>query len=72
MFVDLEGEDVPDHFDGNEADLSDLIVETLALAIDLYPRRDSDSIESLGVSLDEGKDNPFAALEALKPRDGKH
>src|SRR5690606_31666019 len=72
VFVDLEGEDVPDHFDGNEADLSDLIVEILALAIDPYPRGESDSIESLGVTLDEARDNPFAALEALKPRDAKH
>ena len=38
VFVDLEGEDMPDHFEGNEADLTDLIVETLALAVDLYPR----------------------------------
>ncbi len=29
---------MPDHFEGNEADLTDLIVETLALAIDPYPR----------------------------------
>ena len=33
VFVDLEGDDLPDHFDGNEADLTDLIAETLTLAI---------------------------------------
>ena len=57
IFVDLDGEDVPDHFDGNEADLSALIVETLALAIDPYPRTDNDRIEDLGAVLDADTDN---------------
>ena len=45
VFVDLEGDDMPDHFEGHEADLSDLIVETLALAIDPYPRAPDASLE---------------------------
>ena len=71
IFVDLEGDDVPDHFEGNEADLTDLIVETLALAVDLYPRAAGESLDDLGLKPDVVDDNPFAALKALKPDDEK-
>lgn len=65
VFVDLEGDDVPDHFEGNEADLSDLIIETLALGIDPYPRLEGESIGVAGDADDE-EDSPFAGLKALK------
>lgn len=65
VFVDLDGDDVPDHFEGNEADLSDLIVETLALSIDPYPRLEGESIGIAGDEDDE-EDSPFASLKALK------
>ncbi len=65
VFVDLEGDDVPDHFEGNEADLSDLIIETLALGIDPYPRLDGESVGIAGDPDDED-DSPFAGLKALK------
>ncbi|MEO7221867.1 MAG: DUF177 domain-containing protein [Devosia sp.] len=68
VFVDLDGEDVPDHFEGNEADLSDLIVETLALAVDLYPREPDVSLEDTGFKPDLDATSPFAALKALKPK----
>jgi hypothetical protein len=69
VFVDLEGEDVPDHFEGNEADLSELIVETLALAVDLYPREPDVSLEDTGFKPDLDETSPFAALKALKPKE---
>ena len=69
IFVDLEGDDVPDHFDGNEADLSELIVETLALAVDLYPREPNASLEDVGYKPDVDDTSPFAALSALKPKE---
>jgi uncharacterized metal-binding protein YceD (DUF177 family) len=69
VFVDLEGEDIPDHFEGNEADLTDLIIETLALAIDLYPRAPGESVEALGLTSAPVEDHPFAALKALKPKE---
>jgi uncharacterized metal-binding protein YceD (DUF177 family) len=69
VFVDLEGEDVPDHFDGNEADLTELIIETLALAADPYPRAAGESLDDLGLKPDLVEDHPFAALKALKPKD---
>jgi uncharacterized metal-binding protein YceD (DUF177 family) len=68
IFVDLEGDDVPDHFDGPEADLSELIVETLALAVDLYPRAPGESLDDLGLEPDVVEDHPFSALKGLKPR----
>jgi uncharacterized metal-binding protein YceD (DUF177 family) len=69
IFVDLEGDDVPDHFEGNEADLSDLIVETLALAVDLYPREPGVSLEDTGLKPDLEVSSPFAVLKTLKPKE---
>lgn len=66
IFVDLDGEDIPDHFEGNEADLTDLIVETVALAIDPYPRAPGESLDSLGLPPVEEEIHPFAALRKLK------
>lgn len=67
IFVDLEGDDVPDHFDGQEADLSDLIIEVLSLAIDPYPRAVGESLESIGVDpIEDAEESPFARLRALK------
>lgn len=69
VFVDLEGDDLPDHFEGNEADLSDLIAETLALAVDLYPRGKAETLEVPDDSAAEPMDSPFAALKSLKDKD---
>lgn len=69
IFVDLSGEDIPDHFEGNEADLTALIVETLALAVDLYPRGEGESLDDLGLATDVPEESPFAALKALKPKE---
>jgi hypothetical protein len=66
IFVDLEGEDIPDHFDGNEADLTDLVVETLSLAIDPYPRAPGEELGNAGSDGLEDEVNPFASLKKLK------
>lgn len=66
LFVDLEDDDFPDHIDGPEVDLSALLIETLALAIDPYPRREGESLDTLGVDLGNGPSGPFAGLEKLK------
>ncbi|HET8728686.1 MAG TPA: DUF177 domain-containing protein [Alphaproteobacteria bacterium] len=70
VFVDVEGEDLPDHFEGGEADLTELIVETLALGIDPYPRREGERIEDLGIDSGEAADRPFAGLADLKRQGG--
>ncbi len=66
VFVDLEDDDFPDHIDGPEVDLSALLIETLALAIDPYPRQPGESVESLGIDLKDEEPSPFAALAKLK------
>ena len=66
IFIDLEDDDFPDHIDGPEVDLSALLIETLALAIDPYPRRPGESLDSLGIDVAGAPAGPFAALEKLK------
>lgn len=66
VFVDIDDEDFPDHIDGPEVDLSALLIETLALAIDPYPRAPGESLDSLGIDVSGGPVSPFAALEKLK------
>jgi uncharacterized metal-binding protein YceD (DUF177 family) len=67
VFVDLEDEDFPDHLDGPEVDLSALLIETLALAIDPYPRLPGESLDDLPAKDDGEASGPFAALAKLKP-----
>lgn len=69
IFVDLEDDDFPDHIDGPEVDLSALLLETLALALDPYPRAAGESVDSLGLKINEPEEHPFAKLAALKSRD---
>ena len=69
VFVDLEDDDFPDHIDGPEVDLSALLIETLALAIDPYPRHPDENLDSIGQSERNLASGPFAALARLK--DGK-
>ncbi|WP_055048675.1 DUF177 domain-containing protein [Devosia sp. A16] len=71
IFVDLDGEDVPDHFEGNEADLSALIIETLALTLDPYPRQPGESLGALRDDGDTESDLPFAGLKILKTPEDK-
>jgi uncharacterized metal-binding protein YceD (DUF177 family) len=66
IFVDLEDEDFPDHVDGNEVDLSALLIETIALAINPYPRLPGENLESVGVDLTDKEEGPFARLKSLK------
>jgi uncharacterized metal-binding protein YceD (DUF177 family) len=71
IFVDLDGEDVPDHFEGNEADLSALIIETLSLALDPYPRQSGETVGALRDDGDTESDLPFAGLKILKTPEDK-
>jgi len=70
VFVDLEDDDFPEQIDGPEVDLSALLLETLALALDPYPRLEGESLDSLGLKDDAGAGGPFADLARLKTRDG--
>ena len=67
IFVDLEGDDMPDHFEGNEADLTELLVETVALALDAYPRLPGEEVGTIADADDDPSDDlPFARLRVLK------
>lgn len=69
VFVDLSGEEIPDRFDSGEADLSDLIIETLALAIDPYPRAEGEGAADYVEDIGEPAESPFARLKSLKEPD---
>ncbi len=66
IFVNLEADDLPDYFEGDEIDLSDLVLEVFALAIDLYPRKPGAELEEEQKGDDPAELSPFAALKALK------
>jgi len=66
VFIDLEDDDFPDHIDGPEVDLSALLLETLGLEIDPYPRASGESLDALGLDEKDGEEGPFAALARLK------
>lgn len=70
IFIDLENDDFPDHIDGPEVDLSALLLETLALALDPYPRRPGENLDSLGLAPGDGEQGPFAKLARLKDQNG--
>lgn len=66
VFVDLERDDLPDYVDGPELDLTSIITETVALALDPYPRAPGASIDAIEVAHDAPEPSPFAALQRLK------
>ncbi|SDG70737.1 YceD family protein [Pelagibacterium luteolum] len=66
VFVNLEDDDLPDYFDGNEIDLADLVLEVFALSIDLYPRKPGVELDEATAGDDPAALSPFAALKSLK------
>jgi uncharacterized metal-binding protein YceD (DUF177 family) len=60
----LDDEDPPEPLENGEIDLARLAVETLALALDPYPRKPGVSYESEDEAVP--MESPFAALAALK------
>lgn len=66
IFVDLEQEDFPDWYEGNELDLDAVLMESFALAIPLYPRAPGAALPEDAGEEDEEETSPFAALKALK------
>lgn len=66
VFVDPEAEDEPDWFDGEVLDLSPLLMETLALCLDPYPRAPGARLEQAPSDLERAEASPFAALKSLK------
>jgi uncharacterized metal-binding protein YceD (DUF177 family) len=70
-FVDLDADDPPDYFEGHEVDLSDAIVESVALALDPYPRAPGVSLDDMALPPEEAEASPFASLKSLLDPDDK-
>lgn len=66
IFVNLDDDDLPDYFEGETIDLTDLVLEVFALSIDLYPRAPGAQLPEDGIDDDPGGLSPFAALKALR------
>lgn len=73
IVVDPDAEDDPDVLENGCADLGELVVESLALALDPYPHKPGVRFEDIislpnedGSVADGGKPSPFAALKSLK------
>lgn len=64
VFVDLDGDDLPDYFEGPEVNFSALLLEVLGLAIDPFPRQDGAKLETSGDPREDS--SPFAVLKGLK------
>lgn len=71
VYIDLEADELPDYFEGHEVDLSEALVETVALALDPYPRAEGVSVEDLDLPEDDGDESPFSSLKSLIDPDKK-
>lgn len=63
--IELSDEELPDYYSGNRLNLNNFLVESLGLAIDLYPRRPGASLPEAAVDADESPPSPFAVLKSL-------
>ena len=61
-------DDLPDNLVGGVADLSELIIETLALAIDPYPREPNAELPEEAFDPDGAEELPFAQLKPLRDK----
>ena len=69
LMLDPDGADLPDTFDGTTIDISQLMLEVFALAIDPHPRAEGVSMDEIYKSDENVDDRPpsaFAVLAQLK------
>ena len=70
LLLDPDGAELPDTFDGTTIDISQLMLEVFALAIDPHPRAEGVSMDEIYQSDEENADerppSPFAVLAKLK------
>jgi len=64
-WVNLEDDAFPDYFEGNEIDLSDMLMEVFAMAIDLYPRAPGAELDPAAKGDDPANISPFSVLKGL-------
>ncbi|MCB1516631.1 MAG: DUF177 domain-containing protein [Hyphomicrobiaceae bacterium] len=61
-YIDLEAEDLPDYFAGDDIDLAPLLLDTLGMEIDLYPRAPGAKLPESGAEEADAPSGPFAGL----------
>ena len=70
--VVVPDQDQPDPMPAGRLNIGELIAEQLALAIDPYPRKEGADLDAVlrqhGLAPADGRENPFAALAALKTK----
>ena len=69
LLLDPDGADLPDTFDGTTIDVSQLMLEVFAMAVDPHPRAQGVSMDEIYKSnedVDERPPSPFAVLIKLK------
>ncbi|MGV0909210.1 YceD family protein [Martelella sp. FOR1707] len=70
LIVDPDGPDEPEPFAGSEVDIAALVIETIGLAIDPYPRKPGAALPEDSAEGDDTEDDaapsPFAALKDWK------
>lgn len=64
-WVNLEDDAFPDYFEGNVIDLSDMLMEVFAMAIDLYPRAPGAELDAAAKGDDPANISPFSVLKGL-------
>ncbi|WP_127142715.1 YceD family protein [Pelagibacterium montanilacus] len=70
VFVNLERDDLPDYFEGDEIDLGELVMEVFAMAVDLYPRLPGAELPGEVLGDDPAELSPFAVLKNLRDDKG--
>lgn len=65
-YIDLSDEDLPDYYEGALLDLGDFLLESFAMAIELYPRAPDAKMTTELKGDDPAKLSPFAVLKQMK------
>lgn len=68
VFVNLDSEPDQDWFEGDSIDLAPMVVETLLLSLNPYPRKPDAEFADLKEDERDESESPFAALAALKDK----
>lgn len=68
VFVNLDSEPDQDWFEGDYIDLAPMVVETLLLSLNPYPRKPDAELVDIKDDDDDANESPFAALAALKDK----
>ncbi len=68
VFVNLDSEPDQDWFEGDYIDLAPMVVETLLLSLNPYPRKQDAEFADVEEDVRDESESPFAALAALKDK----